>query len=367
MAPISAHLVRAINNQIKNAEMPIVVNHVEWSQTDDDVVIKIPRQSSCARNADILITGTFVKVNFQPYLFETVLEHEICPDASVCKILENCIKFVLRKRDPIHWTNYASTEQTTKSADGVKLKIEAVEEQQKALAAETKERQRLIQNDKKANIERELKREQDIRDQVQRIHEQVKENVRKQPAVKAIVQQPSAHVEKAKAPIARVQKVKPDSRPEPPPIRSGGTINVSFTARRFVTPQRESQEHEEREWCLKQDQVRRDIGFCDDDLNDDERNPRWLLDKGKEFYAKKNYLAAISAFSAGIKLAQCPAVLLLHRAMAHFKVENYSRCVSCVQLDKNDRQANWNTLFIPGHRCFPSARTLHPSCQIEST
>lgn len=307
-----------IHCEINKRKMAILVKNVEWYQTDDQIIVKIPKQNIIARNADVLITTTFIKVSFQPYLYETILEHEICPDSSVCKILENCIKFVLRKTEPIHWTNLSSTSQSTKSIEGIKLKTEIIEENQKTLAAETKERQRVKENAKKANIEKEMEREQKIRDQVHCIHEQVKENERKQQSCKAVMT----------ASVAPVQNPKKGNRAEPVPIRSGGTINISFTARRFVTPKRESQEHSEREWCLKQNQVKKDIGFSDDDLSADERNPQWLLAKGKEFYAKKNFLAAISAFTAGINLAKCPAVLLLHRAMAQFKLENYARCVS---------------------------------------
>lgn len=307
---------------IYESKMPILVKNIEWYQTDDQIIIKIRTQNASARNADVLITETFVKVHFQPYLFETILQHEICPNASVCKILESCIKFVLQKKEVFEWTDLSSTHQSTKSSEGVKLKAEMVVENQTALATESKERRRVKEDEKKANIEREMEREQKIRDQVHRIHEEVKENEKSQQPIRA-VDHPIAV-----APVMRVEKPKNDIRSEAPPIRSGGTINVSFTARRFVTPQRESQEHAEREWCLKQNQVKKDIGFCDDDLSVDERNPKWLLEKGKEFYGKQNYLAAISAFSAGINLAECPAELLLHRAMAHFKLENYARCVS---------------------------------------
>lgn len=300
--------------------MAILVKNVEWYQTDDQIIVKIPKQNVIARNADVLITTTFIKVNFQPYLYETILEHEICTDSSVCKILENCIKFVLSKKEPIHWTNLSSTSQSTKSIEGIKLKTVIIEENQKTLAAETKERQRVNENSKKANIEREMEREQKIRDQVHCIHERVKKIERKQQSCKAIMT----------ASVAPVENPRKENRAEQVPIRSGGTINISFTARRFVTPKRESQEHSEREWCLKQNQVKRDIGFSDDDLSADERNPQWLLAKGKEFHAKKNFLAAISAFTAGINLAECPAVLLLHRAMAQFKLENYARCVSWI-------------------------------------
>lgn len=57
-----------------------------------------------------------------------------------------------------------------------------------------------------------------------------------------------------------------------------------------------------------------------------------MLDKGNEFLKIKNYLAAISAYSTGIKFAKDPAILLLQRATAHFAIENYNRCVSVNRL-----------------------------------
>lgn len=69
-------------------------------------------------------------------------------------------------------------------------------------------------------------------------------------------------------------------------------------------------------------------GFCDDDLRPEERNPKWLLDKGNEFHQKGNYKAAISAYSTGINISKEPAILHLNRAVSHFAIENYNRCVS---------------------------------------
>lgn len=320
--------------------MPILVKNVEWHQTDDEVVIKIPKANAIARNADVVITETFVKVNFQPYLYETVLAHAICPEASVCKILENCIKFVLKKKEPKQWIDLESTIQSTKSADGVKLKSEMVEENRKALEAEALQRKQIKRDEQRANVEREMKREQKIRDDAQRVYERVKEM--------ETVQQSATrkHKIQSKPLAALTEKPISEKRCDPPPIRSGGTINVTFSTRRFVTPKRESQEHVEREWCLKQNQLKQDIGFSDDDLNADERNPKWLLAKGKEFYAKNNYLAAISAFSAGINLAECPAELLLRRAMAHYKLSNYSRCVSWTERLMDGQKLWWKFLAL---------------------
>lgn len=62
-----------------------------------------------------------------------------------------------------------------------------------------------------------------------------------------------------------------------PPIRSSGKINVNLSLREFITPKRESQENAEREWCNKQHELMVDrIGFCDKNLNLDERDMSWV-------------------------------------------------------------------------------------------
>lgn len=113
-----------------------------------------------------------------------------------------------------------------------------------------------------------------------------------------------------------------------PPIRKFTEINVKFSERRFVTPKRESQDYAEQEWCAKQKEyMTSTVGFCDADLNDDERDPVWLLNKGNEFFEKNNMLAAISAYSSGLQLANQSPDLYLARANAHFPLANYKRCV----------------------------------------
>lgn len=125
----------------------------------------------------------------------------------------------------------------------------------------------------------------------------------------------------------------PQSKPKKPDIvmpaiRSFGKIDVVFSERRFITPKRESQDQAEQEWCAKQHEIMKNkIGFSDEDLNNDEHDPNWLLNKGNDFLKKKNYLAAISAYSCGLEIAKESADLFLARANAHFQLQNYKRCV----------------------------------------
>lgn len=114
-----------------------------------------------------------------------------------------------------------------------------------------------------------------------------------------------------------------------PPIRSRGNIDVYLSCREFVTPKRESLEHAEREWCAKQHEIMvKHMGFSDKDLNSDERDVNWVLKKGHDFLEKKNYLAAVSAFSFGLRMSNDLPELLLGRAKAQYALRNFKRCVS---------------------------------------
>lgn len=121
-----------------------------------------------------------------------------------------------------------------------------------------------------------------------------------------------------------------ESEIEPlPPIRSCATISVNLSSRQFITPKRESLEQAEREWCAKQHEIIANrIGICDKDLNADERDFNWLLQKGNAFLEKKNFLAAVSAFTCGLKVSNDSPELFLGRARAHFGLKNYKYCVS---------------------------------------
>lgn len=102
---------------------------------------------------------------------------------------------------------------------------------------------------------------------------------------------------------------------------------MELSSREFITPKRESQENAEREWCAKQHQAMHKLtGLSDDDLNSDECDVFWLLKKGHEFLEKRNYLAAVSAFSCGLNVSKDSPDIYLGRARAQYALKNYRRC-----------------------------------------
>ncbi|XP_078038764.1 dynein axonemal assembly factor 4 [Augochlora pura] len=127
--------------------------------------------------------------------------------------------------------------------------------------------------------------------------------------------------------LVRKDSIFDDPSKSIPLPRKKGTINVTFSDRKFPTPARESSHLEEQEWLEKQAEARRKIGFDSADLRPEERDPQWLKDKGDEFFKVGNYMAAISAYSYGIKISDKLASLFVNRSAAQYALGNYCRCI----------------------------------------
>lgn len=147
--------------------MPILIETVIWSQTNDQILIKIPLNGQQIKNIDIFLTEKYIKVNFSPYFYEAFLENAIHTKESTCKVMENCIKFTLKKVTQTWWNNLNSPKVTRNKLDILKLKEQIMSESAKNLEFESDHKKK-NQADLKRNIlEEEIRREQENRHKIE--------------------------------------------------------------------------------------------------------------------------------------------------------------------------------------------------------
>ncbi|KAJ6638050.1 Dynein axonemal assembly factor 4 [Pseudolycoriella hygida] len=296
--------------------MPIVIKEYNWSQTDNQVVVKVPLKGIHSHpSVDIFTYETFIKINCSPFYFEVFLLHPIDEKNSRCKILENEARFVLLKRDAQTWETLESLDLRGNRLDEKK---EVINSAQVLAGKEAEIRWNKKCELKRSEIHKEVDREAKIREEI--------ESLKRNEVVNKLDE--ISNRCKTVAPISPQKNIVLKSPTKALPVRKAGNITVKFSARHFPTPQRESQEVTEQEWLSKQHEARKATGFVEEDLRPEERNPQWLKEKGDDFFQKRNYLAAISAYSTAIKMSPKYFELYLNRAAAHFQMENYYKCVS---------------------------------------
>ncbi|XP_055539198.1 dynein axonemal assembly factor 4-like [Wyeomyia smithii] len=297
--------------------MPVILKDYTWEQNQDQVIVRVPFPDNRLCRKEVFTSAQLLKINKFPYYWEILLRYPVQEEASRCSLLENEVIFQLQKTES--GQDWEHLELDCPKAERRRLKEELLADHQKRL--EEKSKQRAIEKDqkKKDEISKQIERDSNDRTEAERLLEESKKR----------------EMERMEQARKKVLPRRDTPRPQPfkkplsvmPSIRQSGAVQVTFTKRNFVTPKRESMEPDEQEWIRKQSLARKAVGFVDDgDLRPEERNPEWLKQKGDSFFQQKNYLAAISAYSAGIRLAKEYYSLYLNRSAAHFALENYQRC-----------------------------------------
>lgn len=156
--------------------MSKIPKNLEWSQNDDFIFIKIPKINSI-NNSEVnsLITNSYIKLNIGAYFFyEFFLLSDIVSDESVCKLLENCIKLKLKKKEKIFWTELLSPVNFSDKSEKLTLKTNVLEENGKN-DQENEQKERLQRrDDKKAMREKEMERQSDLRSKTEQINTDMK-------------------------------------------------------------------------------------------------------------------------------------------------------------------------------------------------
>ncbi|XP_048723517.1 dynein axonemal assembly factor 4 isoform X1 [Caretta caretta] len=348
--------------------MPVWVRDYSWRQTDTAVFLSLPMRGVRVTQANIFCTDQYLKVNVPPFLFEAILYAPIDDTSSTAKIRNETIFFTLYKKEVAMWESLVmengdkekmqrirenaiikaqekadeeekskaitkrehkkyALEATMKLEETERKRIENLKEEERKKVTEELERWKEKQRNEEK--ERRIQREEEIRRERKLIEEKKKQEINKAKTLNAGTSKTRSISTRGACSSENIfsGKLKEESFPAP---RSAGTIKISFTSRVFPTALRESRVAEEEEWLHKQAEARRamNANFSElKDLNEEEKNPDWLKDKGNKMFATGNYLAAVNAYNLAILLNNKIPVLYLNRAACHLKLRNLHKTI----------------------------------------
>lgn len=139
--------------------MSIILQRLNWSQTQSEIILNIPINRKISFD-NVILAEQFLKINARPFFFELFFQHPICVEDSSCKILETNIKFQLKKATDEWWsdlkTESISNEQKKEIFSDYESKTKA------DYAHQQKQRSKLKRNE----IDKEIERSSRIRKKI---------------------------------------------------------------------------------------------------------------------------------------------------------------------------------------------------------
>uniref|UniRef100_A0A8C4PYG3 Dynein axonemal assembly factor 4 n=1 Tax=Eptatretus burgeri TaxID=7764 RepID=A0A8C4PYG3_EPTBU len=344
----------------QRTKMPVSVTDFVWEQTNTKVCVTLPLKGIPSRSVDIVSMEHYLKVSYPPFLFETILFGKVDDTRSSAKLGNGVALLTLHKQESGLWPQLAIPESVDKASmckfreEALVRSQERVKNEMEARAVQKRENQKYaldsmmkIEANGRQKIEDFKKNErrkvtEDIEHWKEAQH-QVEAEGKKEEQV-GDTQLPPAILHGQSAVTAKKalksQKAIPTFRALPqksqiifeqkgctPPPRPTSTISITFTPRVFPTALRESRVAEEEEWLKKQAEAQRIEDINDLELSNDEKDPKWLKEKGNKLFSSGCFQAAINAYTLAIRLNNKNHVLYSNRAACHLKLRNFHKAI----------------------------------------
>ncbi|XP_077453593.1 dynein axonemal assembly factor 4 isoform X2 [Stigmatopora argus] len=341
----------------KWSEMPLSVTDHSWTQTESMVFISVPLKG--AKKVDIVSSDEYLKVHFAPFLLEVFLSELVDDELGSSKIGNGVAVISLSKRTNKLWEHLSIS--TYDKETKTEIRARALSKLQETLSAEAKNRNEKKHKEKKYALKTMMNLESEERERIQKMKDdernrttaeleawQLKEHQKDEEIVLLKLQTRTNHFSQATAVKEKSENDEPCGRKVRfdkkivseaeqkkkqviiPAPRVPGNIEVSFTPRVFPTALRESRIEEEEEWLKKQAEARRIVNADIEELNDlneEERNPDWLKEKGNKCFAAGNYLSALNAYNLAIRINRKIPALFSNRAACHLKLRNFHKAI----------------------------------------
>ncbi|XP_058500437.1 dynein axonemal assembly factor 4-like [Solea solea] len=325
--------------------MPLFVTDYTWTQTDTTVRVHVPLKGAKAARVDVVSTDQYLKVHFPPFLFEVFLFEAVDDGRSSVKIGNGVAIFSLMKKTEKTWDHLMmmSCDKEAKR----QMRERALHKHHEKLTALSMSNMETLRARKTFLLETMMKLEREGADRVQKMKDTEREKTMAeleawQQTRKQTAGEEENDTNNDKDPTERTgsgnmrpgetgsaaAKCKKKEAELPSP-RWAGHIGVTFTPRVFPTALRESRVQEEEEWLRKQAETRRSFRTQQEveDVNEEQQNPDWLKDKGDRCFAAGDYLSAVNAYSAAIRLNPSMAALFSNRAACHLKLRNLHKSI----------------------------------------
>jgi len=282
----------------------------------------------------------YVKLAYQPSIFETVLPWNVEQSATKLRIdiEKNEVVFSLQRQadqSPREWTK--PIKETLKIAKQLARDQESVLEPKRVQAALT-----LKDQTKKKSVGSAMTMDQEVSKDREAIIEKAKwkalgdmglDDDDDEQDFSSIHLKADKAIDEAIARAARRKKfmknIKLDeakSEAQTAPIRRGN-VTVELSERVFPTAARGSTAAEEQDWLEKQAMYRKRIEVDNPDLKEHEKDPVWLKEKGNKLLRTDNLESAAHAYTLALKITPNDPTLYLNRAAAHLKFKNHGKCI----------------------------------------
>lgn len=122
----------------------LIVKDFKWSQTKDEIYIRVPLNNISKDKVDIVTHENFVKIHASPYYFEAFLLHTIVEDKSICQLMSDEARFILVKAESIEWEklerDFIDKAEKLKVKNEILLKVQEKEKEKSKSKLELKEK-----------------------------------------------------------------------------------------------------------------------------------------------------------------------------------------------------------------------------------
>eukprot|EP00039_Didymoeca_costata_P033383 m.42091 g.42091 ORF g.42091 m.42091 type:complete len:367 (-) comp9844_c0_seq1:191-1291(-) len=288
--------------------MPIICKDYQWTENNEEVFVTVPLKGVKKEKVDLYSNEVYIKVNYSPYIFEADLCKEIDAVSSTAVVEKGAVRFSLKKKKFEAWGALLFKG----DKDTIRERRAAGEEAERQRHKHEEEKQK---EDSRERKKKAIQKQMDEEASRRRKMEETKDDARKEAADE--INEIESH-----APSAPLKKLVDKREPQ---LRKSGKIEITFSARPFANPARESHAAEEEEWLAKQRDAMKQVEEAKKMAKDAgvENDPLWLKDKGNDLFAAGDYQSAINAYSAAVSLDNKMAIAFSNRAACHLKLSDF--------------------------------------------